>query len=193
MVEFFGCVSHYRDRDDVFMNFRGFKATMYSPEIGTTSHLFGSIDGFTVDYECYQHDTSSEELIWLQYLYDNQDIEGMKWWGHLGTDWTSNANAKNRKLFDIPGRPIGFRTWIGQGGADNIPIFVSVIYNACNCPISFFYGVQFLDMEIDAVIGSPVRQALPFVDNYIRDIYGQDCGNYEVTLKTPTSFPLFRF
>ena len=48
-------------------------------------------------------------------------------------------------------------------------------------------------MEIDAVIGSPVKQTLPFVDNYIGAIYGQDCGNYEVTLKTPTSFPLFRF
>ena len=86
----------------------------------------------------------------------------MKWWGHLGTEWTSNANAKLKKLYTIGCRPIGFRTWIGRGGYGQeiagAPKFVSVIYNSCNCPISWFYGVQFPDMEIEAVIGSPVKQ-----------------------------------
>ena len=117
----------------------------------------------------------------------------MKWWGHLGTEWVTQATGKYEKQFSIGGRPIGFRTWIGQGNVENVPILASVIYNACNCPVSWFYDVQFPDMEIDAVIGSPVKQTLPFVDNYIGAIYGQDCGNYEVSLKNPTSYPFFRF
>ena len=52
MIEFLGCVSHYRLHDDAWLNFRGFKVTMYSPEKGTTSHVFGSVDGFTEEFDC---------------------------------------------------------------------------------------------------------------------------------------------
>ena len=58
------------------------------------------------------------------------------------------------------GRPIGFRVWSGEGstdakGTEDLPVFVSVVYNSCNCPASYFEGgLALSDMEIVAVIGA---------------------------------------
>mgnify|MGYP007082949866 CR=1 FL=1 len=35
-----------------------------------------------------------------------------------------------------------------------------------------------IDMTIEAVVGEPVKQDLPYQDNYMEFIYGQDCGDY---------------
>lgn len=36
-------------------------------------------------------------------------------------------------------------------------------------------------MQIEAVIGTPTSQDLPYQNNYMEFIYGQDCGDYEIT------------
>ena len=52
------------------------------------------------------------------------------------------------------GRPIGFRVWMGDGGRENQPLMMAVVYNSCNCPASTYIGNNpFLDMTIEAVIG----------------------------------------
>ena len=46
-------------------------------------------------------------------------------------------------------------------------------------------------MEIEAVVGSAETQTLPFQENYIGQIYLQDCGHYEV--KYEPTYPFFTF
>ena len=54
------------------------------------------------------------------------------------------------------GRPIGFALYTGAtvNGSKPQPLKVSVIYNGCNCPVSYLLGpLTFADMEIEAVVG----------------------------------------
>ena len=70
---------------------------------------------------------------------------------------------------------------------------MSIIYNGCNCPATYFEGInpEFADMQIEAVIGADQIQTLAFMPNYINSIYKQDCGNYEV-IYSPV-YPFFSF
>ena len=81
----------------------------------------------------------NEELMWLKIYADSNDAEGIIWWGHLGTEWISRANGELASPKEqMGGRPIGFRVWMGKGGRENQPLIISVVFNACNCPASFF-------------------------------------------------------
>ena len=55
----------------------------------------------------------------------------------------------------MKGRPIGFRVWMGEGGKENQPILMAVVYNDCNCPASTYMGTNpFGDMDIIAAVGA---------------------------------------
>ena len=69
---------------------------------------------------------------------------------------------------------------------------MTIVYNGCNCPASYFTGVdpEPANMEIEAVVGATQTQTIPFMPNYINSIYKQDCGGYRV-LYAPT-YPFFK-
>lgn len=98
---------------------------------------------------------SLEELMYLRIYSDSNDVEGIVWWGEQGTEWVSRANGNNDSPKEqMGGRPIGFRVWMGDGGRENQPLMMAVVYNSCNCPASTYIGNNpFLDMTIEAVIG----------------------------------------
>lgn len=84
---------------------------------------------------------SAEELMYLTIFADNNDVEGITWTGNFGTEWVSRANGQEQSpVLRLEGRPIGFRVWMGEGGKENQPLLLSVIYNSCNCPASTFTG-----------------------------------------------------
>ena len=107
------------------------------------------------DFICRTHYFGSQELMRLQVLADENDVEGVKWWGNEGNVWVSHANGGlSSPIHQMGGRPIGFRVWMGVGGLPNQPILMSVVYNTCNCPASTFIGNNtFSDMEIEAKKG----------------------------------------
>lgn len=52
------------------------------------------------------------------------------------------------------GRPIGFGMYMGTGGTTNQPLQIKEVYNACNCPASYFLGsIQPVDMRTALVLG----------------------------------------
>ena len=51
---------------------------------------------------------------------DSNDIEGLIFEGHEGGKWTMRANGdRDINRFKMPGRPLGFGMYMGQGGTDN--------------------------------------------------------------------------
>ena len=103
-----------------YEHFRGFEVEIYSPTSGYKSQAFGNLDDDPNICEptmCKTYDFGTEELMWLTLYSDGNDIEGMVWEGHLGTEWIARANGndsgpKNR----MKGRPIGFKVVNGVGG-----------------------------------------------------------------------------
>ena len=72
------------------------------------------MDGPEDDTQCEYHDMSNEELMYLSIYSDSNDVEGIVWWGHLGTEWISRANGDSFSPKEqVSGRPIGFRVWLG--------------------------------------------------------------------------------
>ena len=113
------------------------------------------MDGDDRDTFCESHDMSKEELMWVTIYIDKNDVEGLLWEGDKGTEWLSHANGIGTPSREqMKGRPIGFRVWMGEGGMDNQPLTLSIIYNGCNCPASTFDGkANFKNMEIEAIVG----------------------------------------
>ena len=65
---------------------------------------------------------------------------------------------------------------------------MAIVYNSCNCPATtFMMNSPPVDMTVKAVSGAPVSQALLYQDNYIENIYGQDCGKYSIRFEPPLS------
>ena len=63
---------------------------------------------------------SNEELMYLRIYSDQNDVEGIVWWGDQGTKWELRANGDNDSPKErMGGRPIGFRVWMGKGGLPN--------------------------------------------------------------------------
>ena len=124
---------------------------------------------------------------------DINDVEGIVFEGYDGTEWSFGANGEEKSPKErLGGRPIGFRVWTGDGGIPNQPLKVAIVYNACNCPATeFIESVAPQDMTIEAVVGEPVVQELPYQKNLIEAIYNQDCGRYEI--KTTPELPLLAF
>ena len=87
-----------------------------------------------------------EELMEILLYSDNNDVEGMVWYGNKGSEWNTRANGENfSPLFRMSGRPIGFRVHIGDHFDTELvpqtqPLIMSIIYNGCNCPASTFIG-----------------------------------------------------
>ena len=50
---------------------------------------------------------------------DSNDVEGLVFEGNGGSVWTMRANGATNSRFQLEGRPIGFRVWMGRGGRDN--------------------------------------------------------------------------
>ena len=82
----------------------------------------------------------AEEIVDIVIYSDSNDVEGLVFKGHLGTTWTMRANGKKFTEFKMLGRPIGFGMYMGKGGTDNQPLKMSIMYNGCNCPASYFTG-----------------------------------------------------
>ena len=79
--------------------------------------------------------------MYLQVFADKNDVEGIEWTGRNGQKWVSRANgAISGPKQQMKGRPIGFRVWMGKGGAENQPLLMAVVYNSCNCPASTYIG-----------------------------------------------------
>ena len=90
------------------------------------------------------------------------------------------------------GRPIGFRVGEGRGGTgdNDQPLQMEIIYNACNCPASTFMDSVAApnNMLTYAVSGPEDKQPLPYYDNYMENVYDQNCGSYSVVLEPDYSF-----
>ena len=127
------------------------------------------MDGTDEDTFCDTFDMSMEELMYLIIYADSNDAEGMTWTGDKGTTWIARANGEAQSPNErMKGRPIGFRVWMGQGGKENQPLLISVVYNDCNCPASTFTGQEpFPDLGIEAVIGPTQIEPLEYQTNYI--------------------------
>lgn len=119
--------------------------------------------------------------------FDENDAEGIVFEGYKGTEWSFRANGNISSPKErLGGRPIGFRVWQGLGGIPQQPLLIAIVYNACNCPAStYMLNAQPVDMTIQAVIGAPEEQDLPYQDNYMEFIYGQDCGDYQISFTPP--------
>ena len=127
----------------------------------------------------------TEEIVYFTVYSDINDVEGIVFEGYDGTEWSFKANGNEASPKEkLLGRPIGFRAWIGDGGIPNQPLKVAIVYNGCNCPASYFIdSVAPADMTIEAVVGSPVKQNLPYQKNLIETIYTQNCGSYSITME----------
>ena len=68
--------------------------------------------------------------MFLQVMADDNDIEGMIWEGSAGNIFDMYANGPVQyPRFQLTGRPIGFRVWMGISGGVDQPILMSVITN----------------------------------------------------------------
>lgn len=105
-----------------------------------------------------------EELMYVTIYSDENDAEGIVFEGYLGTEYSYRANGKEFSPKErLGGRPIGFRVWQGDGAIANQPLLLSIVYNACNCPASnFMSNAQPTNMQIEAVVGTPVDQSLTY-------------------------------
>ena len=83
-----------------------------------------------------------EEIMTLVLYSDTEDIEGMDWYGNKGGVWSHRANGQGSSgNLPLGGRPIGFRVDITpHGDYDKTGLMgrISIVYNACNCPASYF-------------------------------------------------------
>ena len=59
---------------------------------------------------------------------------------------------------------------------------MAFVYNSCICPESYFVGEAPADMTIEAVVGAPVTQNLPYQYNWIESLYNQNCGSYSISM-----------
>ena len=58
--------------------------------------------------------------MWFTVFYDINDVEGILFEGHQGTEYSFRANGEEASpKLQMKGRPIGFRSWIGEGGIAN--------------------------------------------------------------------------
>ena len=100
----------------------------------------------------------------------------------------ANGDAQ-KPNFKMPGRPLGFGIFMGQGGTANQPLKMSIMYNGCNCPATRFTTEQQpRDMVTKAVSGPADVAALEYQQNYMEQIYEQNCGTYTVKLSPTYSF-----
>ena len=88
---------------------------------------------------CYDAIPIDKDLMYFTVYYDTNDVEGIVLEDYLGTEYIGRANGPNFSPKErLGGRPIGFRVWQGKGGIDNQVLLLSITYNACNCPASYF-------------------------------------------------------
>ena len=115
-----------------------------------------------------------EEIIKVKVYSDTNDCEGFIMYGHLGSVYTMRANgATSWPEQTMLGRIIGFGMYMGTGGTANQPLQIKEIYNACNCPASYFLGtIQPADMRTKAITGPADVKTLVYQKNYMEDIYG---------------------
>lgn len=138
-----------------YEHFRGF-----SVEVTSQTQSYNFDYGTVVDpgeffFTCETVDMSNDELMFVTIFADDNDVEGFIWEGYSGTTWTMRANGEENERRQMGGRPIGFRVAIGEGGLDEQPLIVYIIYNACNCPASTYIGNnEFENMTIEAVVGA---------------------------------------
>lgn len=96
-----------------YEHFRGFEVGITSPVSGYQFQTFGTVNGTANDETCITYDLSQEELMFSTIFADSNDMEGLIFEGNGGTTWTMRANGKTNQRFQLEGRPIGFRVWMG--------------------------------------------------------------------------------
>lgn len=157
----------------------------------TESHEWGQVREFEDDV-CGTH-FFPDELMFGQLYTDTNDIEGIVFWDLNNVEYKMRADGTSPSpKFQFSGRPIGFKVWEGKGGVVNSnnprswnvegPLEISFIYNSCNCPATT-YKIDALptDMDFTFYVDTVAKsQTLPFYDNYMQFVYGQDCGKYHV-------------
>ena len=134
-----------------------------------------------------------EEIMYATIYSDTNDVEGFIFEGYLGSPYVFRANgADHSPKFRLGGRPIGFKVGEGLGGtgSNDQPLELAIVYNSCNCPASQFMTEIAApeDMVTWAVSGPDDSKTLQYYDNYMENIYDQNCGTYSVVLEPAYSF-----
>ena len=75
-------------------DFKGFTVYILSDVSGYSSMTFGTVDGADPDTRCATTYFGDEELMYFQAWYDDEDIEGMYFRGHRGTNWYMRADGE---------------------------------------------------------------------------------------------------
>ena len=74
-------------------NFRGFRPDIYSPISGITTHDYGDVSGSDVFDHCFSVPID-EEIMYFTVFSDINDVEGILFEGHLGTEYSFRANGQ---------------------------------------------------------------------------------------------------
>ena len=167
-------------------HFRGFRATL-SSDTGLKYQEFGSMDPAN---DLCEEITIDEEIMYFTVYEDSNDIEGFVFTGHAGSEYSFRANGEDASpTYRMPGRPIGFGIYTGDGGTSNQPLQISIFYNECNCPAStFMENSAPTDMSTVAITGPDDVQTLGYQENYMEFTYSQNCGTYSIEFSPDYSF-----